>query len=285
MICIGSSLVVYPVAGPAGADAGRRRAGGGGHRERDARTTTAPPSGWTATWSTSSRPCWPLCEGAVGRTAAPGREGATATRPMTRSILRRCRRRLVIDRWPKIAAGRSTAGPIRRALPSAVGAQRRLHPVHGGLDRAGRGRGPAAPRSAALAAWPTGPRSCLQRRRRASGSFSHLAEQALERDPGLQGGLAVASGVDVRARAQDQLLARQRGLAPAQQRREALVGRLHRALDLRRPLRGSSQPWSKRPSATWSPEPNPSRTTSAERGSRRARRRRRARSGGRAARG
>ena len=62
MVCVGSSLEVYPVAGAAGDDA--RRAAGGWRSSPRARrrTTPTPRSSSTATWSTSCGRCWRRCE-------------------------------------------------------------------------------------------------------------------------------------------------------------------------------------------------------------------------------
>ena len=58
-----------------------------------------------------------------------------------------------------------------------------------------------------------------------------LRDQCLDRDTRLQRGLAAAAGVEVGTRAQHELLGDQRLLAAPEQGREALLGRLHRALD------------------------------------------------------
>jgi hypothetical protein len=57
-----------------------------------------------------------------------------------------------------------------------------------------------------------------------------MRRERLQRDPRLQRRLAPARGVQVHPGSQHQLLGHQRRLAGAQQRREALVGRLHRPL-------------------------------------------------------
>jgi hypothetical protein len=90
------------------------------------------------------------------------------------------------------------------------------------------------PRSAALAASPTGPAGVAELAQ-ALGQVGpvppglELGEGGLERDAQLQRRLAQPPGVEIGARAQDELLAGQRGVAAAEQRREALL-RAQRAL-------------------------------------------------------
>ena len=52
LLCVGSSLEVYPVAQLPAADAGGRRPGRAGHEGPDAVRRRAPRSSSTATWST-----------------------------------------------------------------------------------------------------------------------------------------------------------------------------------------------------------------------------------------
>jgi hypothetical protein len=89
-----------------------------------------------------------------------------------------------------------------------------------------------------------------------------LAQRRLQRDAELERGLAMAAGGEIGAGAQRELLARERGVATAEQRGQALVGT----------QRGAAPPASKRgnverarppASATCSPAPRPTRATSA----------------------
>ena len=68
----------------------------------------------------------------------------------------------------------------------------------------------------------------------------------------LHRGLALAAGVEVGARPQGELLARQRDVAPAEQRGQPLLRRAARATRRSRG-RGSSRAASQSPSATCSP--------------------------------
>ena len=83
--------------------------------------------------------------------------------------------------------------------------------------------------SAALAARPDHVAVGLEGRPAVARDLGHLRQEALQGHARLQGRLAEAAGVEVGPRSQHQLLARQHGLAAAQQRGEALLGRLHRA--------------------------------------------------------
>ena len=89
----------------------------------------------------------------------------------------------------------------------------------------------------------------------ARGPRLELGQRGREGRVELQGGLAAAPGVDVLARAQRELLAGQDGVAAAEQRAEALLGRSAASRRVRGATSGSSSALTQRPSATCSPSP------------------------------
>ena len=229
MLCVGSSLEVYPVAGLPELTL----AAGGARRDRhpgpDALRRRARRCASTATWSTSWARCWRRSRaGGLGSWPSSGTQGSQAETAHFRRGG---------DPYPAqpnppaetAHAGALRRGPTRQDPPPAQDAlaEARVRPPR---PCARPSAHPSAPRSrprrwrSAAPRAPRGPRSVSRparrrsARRRPSGARAraHLGQQRLQPDPELQRRLARPLAVEVGAGAQQQRLAGVGGLAAAE---------------------------------------------------------------------
>ena len=220
MLCIGSSLEVYPVARLPEHDAGRRRPDRDRHPGPDAVRPRAPRCGWAATWSTSSRRC-------SARSAADDPAPSLG--------------------WPEPRRARLSAASIRP--------ERERRPPRARPRRQRPARAPPCGRRGDASRWP---RSSARRSASAgaAGSGGSSASAASSATSTCSAASRSRPLVEVEPRAERQLLAGQRALAAGQQRGEPRLGAGASAARAGgAPGRVSSRASVHSPSATCSPAP------------------------------